>query len=726
MKKELTYLTFLLLLASRSYAQSLELVEPQDINLLLEQDATDTQVLEDKNLNLSDVEELDDLEAIKADASSIQYEDAPSTFAQEPEVTPEKAETAETAVSAPEGNEQVKVVNEKESAVSAKDNAKTEIFDAGDLEKQLLEQSKMVAGKMPIAEWQEITSSSHVDKYEVQEGDWLWKISKRLFGSGFYYSKVWALNPHITNPHEIEPGTILSFDTGNSEDMPSVKFGEFSEEISEKDLIEKRKVGKLDYRDFSDSEPPVWLDERKKLQDQGTYFQYISEETYDDLEDIGKKALITEYEKYDPPDTKILIKEPGSEYDETGFDKNSKIEFDFSEGFFLNTFVLSNIIVDLGKVDSSPASSGFLQIKDHLYIKFDDPQRVKPGDFFSIYRPGGKVNYVTSDREGFKYTVVGQVRALKKMGALWECEIFELSETLSRGDRVTSYMSKINRIYKSFSKRVIEASVMAGYIKDKDIFSYGDVVYLDRGRIDGVEIGNVFEVYSNKDGQTEKRISVDPTYKIGELAVISLSDNFATALVSSSKIFIPRGSVVISKTIENAMRDQKIKQGAMLDGVKALEAGAIDQLDIELNLDNINEDLLDKADKVQLSDDELQELERQERDKSIIKDHEKDLKELERLEAEITEAEAQLNEARVDEDKFLEQMNLDNLEKKVSEPDPDAFGSLDEIEKEAGRQYMDQDINSKENPYGLTEFDLEEIDELLNTETTNGNKTDSK
>lgn len=715
MKKELTYLTFLLLLASRSYAQSLELVDPQDINMLLEQESTDNQVVEDKDLNLSDVEELDDLEAIKADASSIKYEDAPSDFAQKPEVTPSVVDEAKS-------EEAPKVVNEKDAATAVKANASTEIFDAGDVEKELLEQSKLVAGKMPAAEWQEIASTSNIDKYEVQDGDWLWKISKRLFGSGFYYSKVWALNPHITNPHEIEPGMILSFDTGTSEDLPNVRFGEFSEEVSEKDLIEKRKIGRLDYRDFSDSEPPVWLDERKKLQDQGTYFQYVSEETYDDLEDIGKKALITEYEKYDPPDTKILIKEPGSEYDETGFDKNSKIEFDFSEGFFLNSFVLSNIIVDLGKVDSSSVLSGFLQIKDHLYIKFDDPQRVKPGDLFSIYRPGGKVNHQNSDREGFKYTVVGQVRALKKMGALWECEIFELSETLSRGDRVTSYMSKINRIYKSFSKRVIEASVMAGYVKDKDLFSYGDVVYLDRGRIDGVEIGNVFEVYSNKDGQTEKRISVDPTYKIGELAVISLSDNFATALVSSSKIFIPRGSVVISKTIENAMRDQKIKKGEALDGVKALEAGALDQLDIELNLDNINEDLLDKADKVQLSDDELQELERQERDKSIIKDHEKDLKELERLEAEITEAEAQLNEARVDEDKFLEQMNLDNLEKKVTEPDPDAFGSLDEIEKEAGRQYMDQDINSKENPYGLTEFDLEEIDELLNTETTNGTK----
>ena len=29
---------------------------------------------------------------------------------------------------------------------------------------------------------------------------------------------------------------------------------------------------------------------------------------------------------------------------------------------------------------------------------------------------------------------------------------------------------------------------------------------------------------------------------------------------------------------------------------------------------------------------------------------------------------------------------------------------------------MDEDINNKDNPFGLTEFDLEELDELMNTE----------
>ena len=52
----------------------------------------------------------------------------------------------------------------------------------------------------------------------------------------------------------------------------------------------------------------------------------------------------------------------------------------------------------------------------------------------------------------------------------------------------------------------------------------------------------------------------------------------------------------------------------------------------------------------------------------------------------------------------------------MTRPDPDAFESLDEIEEEIGRKYLDEDLNEKENPYGLTEFDLEEIDELLNTD----------
>ena len=112
----------------------------------------------------------------------------------------------------------------------------------------------------------------------------------------------------------------------------------------------------------------------------------------------------------------------------------------------------------------------------------------------------------------------------------------------------------------------------------------------------------------------------------------------------------------------------------------------------------------------------LEELERQENEKSILLDHERDLKELDRLEEEIDQAQAQLKDQQVDEDKYLEQQNLEKIEAENPELDKNAFESLNEIESEVGRKYMNEDINAAENPYGLTEFDLEEVDELINTE----------
>ena len=243
----------------------------------------------------------------------------------------------------------------------------------------------------------------------------------------------------------------------------------------------------------------------------------------------------------------------------------------------------------------------------------------------------------------------------------------------------------------------------------------GDVVYLDRGRVDGIELGNIFEVYSFKDEGTGKRITNNPTYTVGELVVITLTDNFATALVTTSSTDMSVGSVALSKTQEKALREAQIKQGLKSKDLRTKEEMGLEELDVELNLDDLSQDLLDRIDEVQINEDELEELERQEREKSIIKDHEKDLKELERLEKELVDAETKLNEKKVDEDAYLENHDLESVEKNGKKKNPNAFESMDEMESKFGKKYMDEDLNSKENPYGLTEFDLEEIDELLNT-----------
>jgi hypothetical protein len=442
-------------------------------------------------------------------------------------------------------------------------------------------------------------------------------------------------------------------------------------------------------------------------------FNTLLLETDEDLKEISEQSLIREYEAYEPPRPDFEIEIPAEEYDQVGFDKNAKITYNFKEGFYLNTFVSSNIVQDFGKVESAIQSKTLFTQYDTIYVRFDENIDVVAGDKFSIYSAAGEVSHENSDRTGFKYTIVASIQTKQKHGSLWECDIIESSGVLQRSDRVTVYTPKIERITKTFNSRLIESVLMGAFEGHREFASFGDVIYLDRGRADGVEMGNVFEVYGFKDHATQKNITDNPTYKNGEVTIISLTDNFATGLVTQSIRDFEIGDIAITKTKEAAARAMKIKARLEKGEHTRLEDQALEELDVELNLDDLNEALLDKADRIQFTEDELAELERQEREKSIMSEGERDLRSLERLEQEIETAEAMLKEARLDEDKLLEGSSLDKLEENLLYQQQE---SLDEIEENFGKRYLDEDLNDKDNPFGLTEFDIEEIDELLNVE----------
>lgn len=603
------------------------------------------------------------------------------------------------------------VLDKKEPLVTPVDSEKkdTNIFSVGREEKELHDIAKTMQGKIPENEWKEIYDTNPVKKYTVVKGDWLWKISKNLFGSGFYYSKVWSLNSFITNPHEIEPGMVLSFTTGSSTKMPEIKVGKITEKSSSDTVLSSSS----DYNEWGDDTKPKWIDERDRLKKKKAYLQYTNENTMDDLEEASEQALNKEYEAYEPPSLGYDIVAPEEQYDSTGFDKNSRIVFNYKEGFYLNTFVSTNIVHDLGKIESAIDENTIFTLGNTIFVRFDKNVDVVVGDKFSTYVASGEVSHPNSDRKGYRYSISGQIQTIRKQGPLWECKVLETTETVHRTDRITIYTPKIDRIVPTFNKRVVEAAIIGSYNKLQRMVSFGDVVYLDRGRADGLEMGNVLSVYGFKDRATGKDIIEDPTYINGELTVITLTDNFATALVTRSIRDFLVGDIAVTKSKEDAARSSKIANKLAHSTKDKIKKNSLDELDVELNIDDLNDSLLDKADRIQFTEDELAELERQEREKSIMTEGEKDIKALERLESEIETAEKMLNEARLDEDKLLEKQSLDSIEKKfASERDE----SLDEIEENFGKKYLDENLNDKDNPYGLTEFDIEEIDELLNLE----------
>lgn len=58
------------------------------------------------------------------------------------------------------------------------------------------------------------------DEYYIEDGDTLFDIGDQLLDEPSYWPKLWALNPHIKNPHFIYPGMAIRFYPGDDEEPP--------------------------------------------------------------------------------------------------------------------------------------------------------------------------------------------------------------------------------------------------------------------------------------------------------------------------------------------------------------------------------------------------------------------------------------------------------------------------------------------------------------------------
>lgn len=128
-----------------SYAQdleSLELIDSTDLELLKEEEKKDS-----AELNLSEFEEVDDLESLKNDVGDIIFEDEFKKKQQEIE----KKNTQRTNVGGKVANDEDTII-EDEKGGNTKTFGQVEIFDAGLEEKRLLELSEFVASKIPAKE----------------------------------------------------------------------------------------------------------------------------------------------------------------------------------------------------------------------------------------------------------------------------------------------------------------------------------------------------------------------------------------------------------------------------------------------------------------------------------------------------------------------------------------------------------------------------------------------
>jgi hypothetical protein len=327
------------------------------------------------------------------------------------------------------------------------------------------------------------------DTYTVRPGDTLWDLSGRFLNNPWYWPKVWSYNPEITNPNWIYPGNVIRFYPSAEEAPARVEpVAEAAPEAQEPEAEAPREL-----EDFSkaDMKAPASADESDTVAVVGPY-------------KIGYTA---------PKAT--LARDV--------------------------TFVTAGELAQSGKLTGAFEEKIMLTALDRTYAKFEGKAPVKKGESYLVYKTERPIYHPrTNELLGYQSTVLGTAKVTALDDTAVSLVITNALYPIERGALLGPWTDRIVRsVKRKPNQKALDGTIVATQYEVVTEIGEHHLVFVDRGKTDGVEVGNVFTVVRSGDpyGKPPKaplREAGYPKEDVGDLLVIDAQDEVSTTLVVRS------------------------------------------------------------------------------------------------------------------------------------------------------------------------------------------------
>ncbi len=338
------------------------------------------------------------------------------------------------------------------------------------------------------------------ETYTVVEGDTLWDISAKFLDSPWYWPKVWSLNPQIENPNLIYPGDKISFRSTGEMDISG------KEEMMGTDMDSSTAS-----EDVGETDPMA--KSGRTLDDKPTNFK--------DYVQLGGKYRINRFKNID--DTLFDISRTG-----------------FVEKMSLKGFA---------KVVASIEPKELMSTEDSVYVKVGK-EDLKIGDYVEFFEVGKTIVHPKTKK------IIGRKIEIAGKGKIWDInskgiatvKIVKSFSAIERGFLVKKFVKTNKEIKINDEASDIKATVVSGY---DPTFYYGQTykVYLDKGKNQGVKVGDMLNVYRKGDGLNkadEELLKKLPWEKLGEMVVIDVRKNTSVAIITKALVGIVKGDMAVS------------------------------------------------------------------------------------------------------------------------------------------------------------------------------------
>lgn len=210
-----------------------------------------------------------------------------------------------------------------------------------------------------------------------------------------------------------------------------------------------------------------------------------------------------------------------------------KREYLVDKDLLIASGYIADSVDSVGSVVDSPSGRTMLSVGDYAYVKTNNTAKV--GEKFYIIRPVEKVIHPKSGKMiGYLIEVLGIAEIVSRNGNEVKAKITASYDAIFPGSLLDSYY-EIQPPYRMETPRKPDIS---GYIvAARDLRTFNgilDIVYLDRGKKEGLEIGDICATLLPGKHKVEN----------GIIQVINVRETTATAIVRKSSNSVTKGDKV--------------------------------------------------------------------------------------------------------------------------------------------------------------------------------------
>lgn len=335
------------------------------------------------------------------------------------------------------------------------------------------------------------------DTYTIQSGDTLWDICARLLGDPFFWPKLWTFNQYITNPHWIYPGNLLSFREGTETQPPQF-------EVTKPDAV---------------ASGPTEATPTEATPMEAT----PSAQTEEVQEGFGMAP--------EAPQPQVAMVDPfpiaNPRKDDSPFEVNLR-----QEGF-----IADEQLPAIGNVFKSEKPVKNLAENDEVYLRMNDSTQAQVGKRFTVYRTLRRVKHPkTKGYLGFLTKILAEIEviALDKEGGAATARIVTSYDVINRGDPITEKVDVLRKVNLSPNTAALDGMIVESMVDDLTILGSGDVIYIDKGKEDGVQIGNTIDVIRTGDPLSRGSDAGLPNEVVGRMVIVGMRGRTSTAVIVDS------------------------------------------------------------------------------------------------------------------------------------------------------------------------------------------------